>query len=411
MLTPEQQEQFGEIFEELGKSLDITQDQHEAAVKSYEFVGDWLAQEGSTLAPYQPEILPQGSFLLGTMIKPVHEEDELDIDLVCRVIGKRVNWTQYDLKQAVGNRIKDHGMLLRLLKEEGRRCWTLQYAESARFHLDILAALVGRDYKVLLEKSMSAGDLEEAKGLGIRITDKEHPMYRSATDPAYWLMSNPFGYAVWFEQRASLALVKARLLSESVKPVPLYQATKLPLQRIVQILKRHRDIMFNGDEDKPISIIITTLAGRAYHKQTNVMKALQEVIDTMHLHIENRYDHLRGKMVKWISNPVNEEENFADKWPDHPAREQKFFQWLDQVKADVARLQYQRMTEIQESLGRSFGKVAVTNAFSSIGERNLLNRQSGGMRMAAGTGMLGSLGRTIVRPHNNFGGNEDDTVV
>ncbi|HEX5555373.1 MAG TPA: hypothetical protein VFX43_19190, partial [Chitinophagaceae bacterium] len=332
-------------------------------------------------------------------------------DLVCRLIGKRNNWTQYDLKQAVGNRIKEHGMLLRLLKEEGRRCWTLQYAEAAHFHLDILAALVGKDYKVLLEKSMSIGNLEEAKGLGIRITDKEHPMYRSATEPAYWLMSNPFGYAIWFEQRASLALVKGRILTESVKPVPSYQPTKLPLQRIVQILKRHRDIMFNGDEDKPISIIITTLAGRAYRKQTNVMEALQAVIDTMHLYVEDRYDNLWGKMVKWISNPVNEEENFADKWPDCPAREQKFFQWLGQVKTDVARLQFQRITEIQESLGHSFGKAAAASAFSIIGERYLQNRQSGGMRMAAGTGMLGSLGRTIVRPHSNFGGNEDDIIV
>lgn len=44
------------------------------------------------------------------------------------------------------------------------------------------------------------------------------------------------------------------------------------LQRIVQILKRHRDIMFNGDEDKPISIIITTLASRAYRGETNLSK-------------------------------------------------------------------------------------------------------------------------------------------
>ncbi len=110
MITPEQKQQFNEIFEELGKSLDITPTQHEAAVRSYEFVGNWLSKPESPLEPYKPEILPQGSFLLGTMIKPVHEDDDLDIDLVCRLEGKKQSWSQYDLKKIVGDRIKDHNI-------------------------------------------------------------------------------------------------------------------------------------------------------------------------------------------------------------------------------------------------------------------------------------------------------------
>ena len=35
-----------------------------------------------------------------------------------------------------------------------------------------------------------------------------------------------------------------------------------------------------------------------------------------------------------ISNPVNPEENFADKWPTHPKRKENFFKWLRQGKAD-----------------------------------------------------------------------------
>lgn len=90
MLTTEQKKQFSEILEELGKTLDITETQHNAAVNSYEFVGNWLADSNSLLAPYKPEILPQGSFMLGTMIQPVNENDELDIDLVCRLEGKKM---------------------------------------------------------------------------------------------------------------------------------------------------------------------------------------------------------------------------------------------------------------------------------------------------------------------------------
>ena len=77
MLTKEQKEQFSEILETLGETLDITKTQYEAAVSSYGAVGDWLAKPESSLAPYTPIIRPQGSFMLGTMIKPICDEDDL----------------------------------------------------------------------------------------------------------------------------------------------------------------------------------------------------------------------------------------------------------------------------------------------------------------------------------------------
>ena len=69
--------------------------------------------------------------------------------------------------------------------------------------------------------------------------------------------------------------------------VPAYKEKKSPLQRVVQILKRHRDLMFNGDESKPISIIITTLAARAYNKETDVLDALVNVVNSMERYIEH----------------------------------------------------------------------------------------------------------------------------
>jgi hypothetical protein len=71
--------------------------------------------------------------------------------------------------------------------------------------------------------------------------------------------------------------------------------------------------MFNGDEHKPISIIITTLAAKAYRKQTNVFEGLVHVVNNMESYIEERYDKQLGHRVKWIENPVNAQENFADK--------------------------------------------------------------------------------------------------
>jgi len=406
-MIPEQRKQFNEIFDELGKSLDITPSQYEAAVTSYRFVGDWLSKPESPLAPYKPEILPQGSFLLGTMIKPVHEEDDLDVDLVCRLEGKRLNWTQADVKRIVGDRLRAHETLKRMLDKEGRRCWTLVHHDDAKFHMDILPAIVGTNFQVLLEKSLSARELDNMVELAIRITDMLTQNYSTSFNPDEWLKSNPFGYAVWFKLRSSLDIYKSITLNEAVQPVPEYQSVKLPLQRVVQILKRHRDIMFNGDEDKPISIIITTLAARAYQGQTGVVEALIDVVNSMENFIEERYDWQLQRNVKWISNPVNPEENFADKWPGKPNKQANFYKWLRQVKTDLANIYGQRgLHNIQEALSFSFGKKTVSTAFTNIGEGALRQRESGAMKMAAGTGMLGSIGRTVVSHHNNFGSNE-----
>jgi len=102
MLSKEQKAEFHEILEELGNTLDISESQFDAAVKSYKAVGSWLCSEGSLLKPYNPTIKPQGSFLLGTTICPYDECQDLDIDLVCELSGKNALWTQKDLKDITG---------------------------------------------------------------------------------------------------------------------------------------------------------------------------------------------------------------------------------------------------------------------------------------------------------------------
>ena len=49
---------------------------------------------------------------------------------------------------------------------------------------------------------------------------------------------------------------------------------KTPLQKAIQILKRHRDIMFKDDTKhlKPISIIITTIAAELYRNEDNIVE-------------------------------------------------------------------------------------------------------------------------------------------
>lgn len=408
MLTQEEKKQFSEILETLGETLDITETQYNAAVSSYGAVGEWLAKPESSLAPYKPVIRPQGSFMLGTMIKPVCEDDDLDIDLVCELTGKNPQWAQYHFKEAVGNRLKANETYKNMLDEEGRRCWTLMYSNSANYHMDILPSLVCNGYNTVLEKAFSATALgKDYESLAIRITDNKQNNYYTDTIAENWMKSNPFGYGRWFFAAADVStLRKSMLLSEAISPVPKYSVEKLPLQRVVQILKRHRDMMFNGDEDKPISIIITTLASRAYDKETSIIDALTNVVANMSNYIESRYDPNTGKVVKWIPNPVNPDENFADKWVEHPQREKNFYKWLDQIESDIqAIVQKRGLQYIAEAMKKPFGEQAVTKTFSTLGERNRNLRESGVLKMAAGTGILSMAGNVAAAAHN-FHGND-----
>lgn len=403
-LTLEEHKQFNDIFEILGASLDVPKSRYDEMVSSYQAVGQFLGDESSPLAPYKPEIQPQGSFLLGTMITPVNENDDLDIDLVCEVMKKHPEWTAEDLKAKVGDRLKLSERYKKLLDEEGRRCWTLLYRKNSenptdRYHMDILPCV--NDEKTRLREQYFSVSMEQVDKLAIRITDKEHPNYKYETDSTKWLKSNPFGYAKWFEDRCNIGTIKTLLLSEAkVGSVPAYKEEKSPLQRVVQILKRHRDIMFKGDEHKPISIIITTLAARAYNKETNVFDALVNVVNGMEKYIER--ESPTGQYI--VRNPVNKDENFADKWVDTPQKQLNFFNWLKQVKQDLEQIIEKKdgLQLIAESMNKPFGREVVQRTFSAIAANQRKNRENNTLR-ATTTGVLGTVG-TIVKAHTFHGG-------
>ena len=155
------------------------------------------------------------------------------------------------------------------------------------------------------------------------ITDIESPVYHALSDD--WQRSNPKGYAEWFKLRMRDVFERRRkMLAESMKAsvedIPDYKV-RTPLQSAIMILKRHRDGMFEKRYDeRPISIIITTLAAHAYNGEDKIADALYSILARMDSFI--KYDGYRYI----ISNPSDPFENFADKWPQHPEREAAFFE-------------------------------------------------------------------------------------
>ncbi len=360
-----------DVLDEIARTLDIPPSKFEEAKERYESLGSWLDRPESALSAYDPEITPQGSFLLGTVTRPFTEAEEYDVDLVCLLKASKADFTQKSLKKAVGDEVLLYARARKMDKtpEEGRRCWTIQYADGAQFHMDILPALPdAQRYQLLLEQRgyRTLAQDSALTGQAIAITDNTLLQYHQVTDD--WPQSNPTGYAAWFRARMAVQLRERKkafadieMITASVEEIPDYKV-KTPLQRAIQLLKRHRDCMFAGDsEHKPISIIITTLAAHAYNEEPTIAEALQSILTKMDRYIEHKGDQA------WIANPVNPAENFADKWAEEPKKRENFYKWLERAQKDFALyLRANRFNIVPAELRESLGTELVARVLKAI---------------------------------------------
>ena len=348
--------------------MDISENHYERAVKRYKAIGTWLERDESSVACYNPEIYPQGSFVLGTITRPISGNEEYDIDLVSELDLQKTEISQERLKYLIGHEIKFYACAnnMNSRPEESRRCWTLHYADGAQFHADILPAIPDAEpFKLFLE---SKGYLPSIwSDFAIAITDNTLPNYCQID--LDWPHSNPKGYAEWFRScmRTQFDAIRKSLMERQIADVPEYKV-KTPLQRSVQILKRHRDLWFDKNQSaydgksKPISIIITTLAAHAYNNEADLQQALLKIVAEMPNHIEY-YDN----EVALIRNPVNPLENFADKWQEYPIRKACFMDWLEQAQSDLPHaLGMSDIQSVGKSLKPCLGEQVVNEGLRSI---------------------------------------------
>ena len=355
-------------LEEIASKLDITETMRSKAISSYNAVGKELGGIDNSL---KVKIMPQGSFYLGTVIKPVSDKDEYDIDLVC-LIDNMNEYSEYQIKNCVGDRLKNSSRYAPMLEEEGKRCWTLQYDE---FHMDILPC-VSNEYRYI-----------EPNFTEIKLT---HKITDNCYIPKY---SNPYKYHQWFEERMQEQVNKARekmvvMNSAEIKNVPLYEV-KTTLQMAIQLLKRHRDIMYDklpsGRKDNsPISIIITTLAAKAYKNEENLYDAIENIVN----HMEEYIYQENGKFI--IENPVMQSENFADKWNENPEKAKEFYLWINKARKDFNELlsESNGLPHFINRIEDAFGKNIVQRAVVNIGESTRVAREKNSLYVEGLTGGL-----------------------
>jgi len=346
---PERRSLAHELIDELAARLDVAESRYADARRHYEAVGKWLADDPSLLGACEPKIFPQGSTALGTMVRP-SLGGSYDVDAVCRLTNVPEPLNPEELKALVGDRLKAHMTYARLLEPEGRRCWTLQYADT-RFHLDVLPAIPA-DAGPLLAQRVEERYAREA----LSITDRNQP--------ALWLPSNPRGYALWFKDQSEGRLRDVRLRKGGeVVPLDAHETRRLPLQRVVQLLKRHRDLMFAGDAHRPISMVITTLAAQSYGGHDSVFEALVAILPALEVALAEGGHHVR--------NPVNPEEVFTDKWNEVPAKRRAFMEWLATISSlcrEITRLS--SIDRIGNRLAEFFGGADVEDAMERLEARH-----------------------------------------
>lgn len=368
---------YSKFLDNVAEDIDISPSKYQDAVDRYKAVGRWLEQGEYTKCSGELSIYPQGSFRLGTVVRPIRDgvEASYDIDLVCELPIEKVQTTPQAIKSTVGDRIKEHGTYRKLLDDEGKRCWTLEYVEEddVGFHLDVLPAVP--DPSSLLDTS-------------IAITNKAETTYS-------WSASNPKGYGVWFDGKNQAAFEFA--LSEQKQSIQarapdIYvrlddvpdQLVRTPLQRSIQLMKRHRDVKFNHEQVNgysPISIIITTLSAHFYQNELDTFTALRNIVEKLHAHtalVEGRPVDAsiaaispikRTQDGKWyIGNPVNSDENFADRWhEDNHARAKAFFSWVTALKEDLINIiQETRPNIIRKNISTALGAAIVSGHLDII---------------------------------------------
>ncbi len=332
-----------QIIEQIADTLDIPESAYEKAELRYKDLGEWFGRPESTCAGNKPHIYSQGSFRLGTVIRPLVEGEEYDLDVGCRLcdgITKETH-TQKELKGLVGKDIENYRKArgIESAIEEMHRCWRLRYKDELSFHMDVVPSIPeqARQRQMIKEAMIRHGISDSLAGAFAShagsITDDRHPGYAFITPD--WRISNSEGYARWFESRMKLAksLMEKRAFAANaaqVEDLPT-RKWKSPLQRCVQILKRHRDVMFADEPDgKPISVIITTLAAAAYQGEQDMESALDRILADMGQHVRPTSPR--------VPNPVNPVEDFADKWSELKSRhlnlEDNFWTWLSQAQAD-----------------------------------------------------------------------------
>lgn len=361
------------------EGLDIPQGLYEKAIGHYNAVAAFLQEQG-----IESDIYPQGSYSLGTVVRPYKESEDAayDLDAVCEIKINKSDTTAEEIKKMVGDALKSDGTYRKMLQEEWDKCWTLEYADvnGIGFSVDIVPAVAEED--IALKNNL------ETEGVDFTIYDSQIAITHKDGERYTWKTSNPKAYQNWFK-KLNERFVKAErqrlakrrdgrlyVLNEAtVEKIPETQE-RSALQRVIQIVKYHADVYYtkgNIKEYKSASVIVTTLIALLAQEadpSLEVFPLLSYIVGELEIYGENlsltesafakRYENknvIRRIGGQWVlRNPLNPSENLVDSWNQEPRKAQYFFQWIRILKKDYLTSLDTEDEKFMAILENNFGK-------------------------------------------------------
>jgi hypothetical protein len=355
-------QQWEELIASLLRRLELDESERRNAEADYAKLADRLAQK-LDIPRHDVHIFPQGSMRTQTTISQRYPVN-FDLDLVVKLTGPKYDSPDPELMFKAFGKALEGNESVTGTPEAKRRCWRLPYPGKS-YYFDVTPAV--RD------QTRRAGS-----SLSVRDPDTR------------WAPSNPEEFAEWFCAHAAKSFPFQTLVRKSsvearttVTPLPDNQVgIDDILRRTVQLMKLHRDTLYWGVDEKkkevmPISVIIVTLAAKAYGDlvayRSGEFKSPIEVVlalvEAMPKYIERRADGWR------VENPKLDSENFADKWnTDDGARRAEFMRWHGKLEADLEALLHQSARMPSEDKIRGvFGTAGVEAWKASRPKANVLD--------------------------------------
>ena len=248
----------------------------------------------------------QGSYALGTLIKPVDDNDEYDADIQI-VMNPNPQWEPKDYIHQVRRTLAGNKTYADKLKLK-TRCVTVDYVRD--FHLDVVPRVTSGGNHYICN----------------RIENRREP-------------TDGNGYRDWFND-------KNRITGGNLK-------------RVVRLLKHLRD---HKNSFRARSILLTTLAGNTIRTSDEGKECVSTVADTLETVLSRMNDYLqRHQNMPEIKNPVLQAENFNRHWSQQNYanfrnRIQTYARIARQAKAEASGEKAIKLW--QELFGESFGKSA-----------------------------------------------------
>ena len=239
----------------LSEHVNVNDSRMERLRTSVRAVNNYL---NDNLKGYQ-KMEPQGSFALGTIIKPVKKTGEFDADIQI-VMNPNNDWEPKDYISAIYNTLNENANYSDKLRRK-TRCVTIDYA--GEFHLDVVprVTIQGQHY------------------VCNRLENKFEP-------------TDGNGYRDWFNE-------KNRITGGNLK-------------RAVRMLKYLRDHKGNFTAK---SILLTTLAGNAIESWDEGTEAVSTVSNTLVTILTRIDEYLQANpWMPEIRNPVLPSETFNRHW-------------------------------------------------------------------------------------------------